>query len=145
MLGGLCPFPLRLGSNNDTDGVNAEQYSRTGSTLSSCSMAAPLALVTFDTTGPSILSYNGQNGVGAFAGPSIVKIGVGVVHLIWEPAYSDAYETSYPWVGRSALLTAHGASPVLAIATIDPSGEIRVGLHELGVGNVDGTCTLKVF
>jgi len=145
MLGGLCPFPLRLGSNNDADGVSAEQYSRTGSTLASCSMAAPLALVTFDTTGPSILSYNGQNGVGAFAEPAIAKIGIGVVTLTWSPAYSDAYETSYPWVGRSTLLTGHGASPVGATATINPSGVIQVKAYELGVGDVEGTFTLKVF
>ena len=146
MFGGLCPLPLRLGSSNDTDGVTAEQYSRTGSTVACAANSAPFALITLDTTAPAILGYNGLNGVGLLRAPTITKAGVGRVELVWPPSFSDAFETTYGWKPRSCVVTGHGALPIFGTAAFSASGTVGVYGFDVITGNsVDGTFTVKVF
>jgi len=146
MLGGFCPLPFRLGSIDATNGVNAEEYSRMGADVASAVVSTSFAAVTLDTSAPgAVLSYNGQNGVGLGAAPTVAFVAPGVVTVTWDLSYSNDYLNSYPLALNSATVTGHGAAALVCTAEISLPNQITVRVHELGVGPASATVTLRVF
>ena len=146
MLGGLCPFPFRLGAIGVTDGVTAEEYSRMGADTVSAVVSSPFAVVTLDMTAPgTVLAYNGQNGVGLGAAPVVTSVAPGEATVTWELSYSNDYRNSYPLDLNSATVTVHGSVALIGTAEIGSPRAVTVRVHELGVGPVDAKLTLKVF
>ena len=96
--GAKAPLPLRLGGS-PTKGLTARQHARLCATMVALVRSSKLAVVTVEQTGVgygSILSYNGQDGVGLSHAPAPSFDATGNIKLTFPYRWVDGYENSYP-------------------------------------------------
>jgi len=117
VLGGLCPFPLRLGGDAET-GWTAEQHARCCADAVAMGRLAPFARLVVNISGAaagSVTDYAGMNGIGLAYAPSIAVSGY-VATLTWDNTFEDDIGRDHPVNIRTA--TASGDSGIgQAVAT----------------------------
>ncbi len=96
--GAFAPLPLRLGGTK-LNGLNAREHARLCADMVALVRASKLASVTVQQTGVgtgSVLSYNGQNGIGLSHAPAPAFDATGTIRLTFPYRWVDKYENSYP-------------------------------------------------
>jgi hypothetical protein len=140
--GAFAPMPLRLGGSAQ-EGWTAEQHARIAADLVNVGRVAPLAVLTYDSSG-TIVSYMGQNGVGPAHAPTVNPFASFVRRLDWERAYrgprwlKGAREEEFPWAISHIQIHPHDQTTGTWNGACS-SNRVLIG------GNVPGRATLIVY
>ncbi len=143
--GGILPVRLTPGS---TTGWAASQQSRAAADLVGLKRAAPLAVVTFTSSGGGVTVHACwtmvEIGTVSEFAPTLTRSSTGVVVVTFEPQFLDEYDISAPIDIRHAKVTGHGSTCLKSSVELVSPNSVRVRLYNSAGTATDGKATLKL-